>query len=305
MNIEIKKVRKTSGIEKANTRFALLIILPAFILAGIILYYPILNSILMAFQNVFFGRGKFEWIGFENFKAIFERSDFIKTFSWTLAFGVISTLLLLIIGMYFAVLLNRKMPGRNFIRGLLLVPWAIPVFVNSFLWLWLLDTQFGFFNYILMALHIIKEPLNWIGQTAFARLAIVMAYVWRVFPFNMIVYLAAFQTIDPVLYEAAEMDGAGKFKQFLHITLPQVRNIIIFTALLNFIWSFQEFTTIWIMTKGGPVGSTNTLITRIYNLAFQNRNFGAAAANGSLWIVFLIIFSIIYLRVLFFREEKE
>ena len=305
MNTENKKITKASGIQKGNTRFALLIILPALIIAGVILYYPILNSISMAFQKVYFGRGKFDWIGFENFKAIFARTDFIKSFTWTLVFGVISTLLLLIAGMYFAILLNRKMPGRNIIRGLLLAPWAIPVFVNSFLWLWLLDTQFGFINYILMVLHIIKEPLNWIGQTAFARMAVVMAYVWRVFPFNMIVYLAAFQTIDPVLYEAAEMDGAGKLRQFLHITIPQIKNIVIFTALLNFIWSFQEFTTIWIMTKGGPVSATDTLITRIYNLAFQNRDFGAAAANGALWIIFLMIFSILYLRVLFFREEKE
>ncbi|MCL4385124.1 MAG: sugar ABC transporter permease [Cyanobacteria bacterium] len=299
------KIKKATGIEKGNTRFALLIIIPAFIIAGVILYYPIFNSVSMAFQKVYFGRGKFDWIGLANFKAIFERNDFIKTFGWTLIFGVISTLLLLLVGMYFAMLLNRKMPGRNIIRGLLLIPWAIPVFVNSFLWLWLLDTQFGFINYILMTLHIIKEPLNWIGQTNYARIAIIMAYVWRVFPFNMIVYLAAFQTIDPVLYEAAEIDGAGKFNRFLYITIPQVKNIVIFTALLNFIWSFQEFTTIWIMTKGGPVGATDTLITRIYNLAFQNREFGIAAANGALWIIFLIIFSIIYLRLLFFREEKE
>lgn len=300
----MKETKKISGIERENTRFALLIILPSFIIAGVILYYPIFNSVLMSFQKVQFGRGTFEWIGLLNFKEIFAKTDFLKSFSWTLVFGVISTVLLLIVGMYFAILLNRKMPGRNFLRGLLLVPWAIPVFVNSFLWLWLLDVQFGFFNYILMVLKIIKEPIHWTGHALFARASVIMAYTWRVFPFNMIVYLAAFQTIDPVLYEAAEIDGAGKFKQFIHITIPQMKNILIFTGLLNFIWSFQEFTTIWIMTKGGPVGSTDTLITRIYNLGFQNRSFGPAAANGVLWIIFLMIFSIVYLRTLFFKENK-
>lgn len=303
--IKAKSVKRISGIERGNTRFALFIILPAFIIAGVVLYYPIFNSILMSFQNVHFGKGTFEWVGFANFREIFTNPQFIKSFTWTLVFGVISTLLLLIIGMYFAILLNRKMPGRNFLRGLLLIPWAIPVFVNSFLWLWLLDVQFGFFNYILMLLKIIEEPIHWTGHALYARISVIMAYVWRVFPFNMIVYLAAFQTIDPVLYEAAEIDGAGKIKQFLHVTIPQIKNILIFTGLLNFIWSFQEFTTIWIMTKGGPVSSTDTLITRIYNLGFQNRSFGPAAANGVLWIIFLILFSIVYLRTLFFKEEKE
>lgn len=293
------------NLQKQNIRFAVYIILPALIIVCIFMYYPMFNSIIMGFQEVYFGKGEHEWVGFANLLKIFQNPDFMDSFWWSLGFGAISTILVLIVGMYFAILINRKMPGRNIFRGLLLLPWAIPWFINAYLWLWLLDTQFGLFNYILQSIHIIDKPINWTGSGETARVAVIMAYIYRVFPFNMIVYLAGFQTIDPVYYEAAEIDGAGKFRQFLHITLLQLRPIIIFTALLNFIWSFQEFETIWIITKGGPVRATSTLLIRIYNLAFQNRDFSMAAANGVLWVIFLIIFSIIYLRYLFFREETR
>jgi multiple sugar transport system permease protein len=291
------------SLRKRNITFALLIISPAFIIASVILYFPILNSMLMAFKKVYFGTGKFKWIALKNFAVVLESKEFFRSFWWTLFYGISSTLLLLIIGMYFAILLNRKMPGRNVIRGLLIMPWAIPVFVNAFLWLWLLNVQYGLINYILISLKILKEPLHWTGGRFIAKISVLMAYIWRVFPFNMIVYLAAFQTIDPMYYEAAEIDGANKVKQFIHVTIPQVKNIVTFTALLNFIWAFQEFTTIWIMTKGGPAGATNTLMTQVYTLSFLQRNFGEAAATGVLWIVFLIAFAIFYLRVLFFRRE--
>lgn len=296
-------MKKSSGLYRKNTSFALKIIMPALLIVSLFMYYPIFNSILMAFQKVYFGKGEFDWVGLKNFINIFKDFYFYRSFTWTLIFGVISSILLLIVGMYFAILLNRNIYLKNVLRGILLIPWAIPWFINAFLWLWLLDVQFGLINYILLILKIIKEPVNWFSSPNTARAAILMAYVYRVFPFNALVYLASFQTIDKQLYEAAEVDGAGKFKQFIFITIPLIRNIIVFTALLNFIWTFQEFETMWIMTRGGPVGATSTLLVRIYDLGFQNRDFGAAAANGVLWVIFLFFFSIIYLRVLFFRGD--
>lgn len=306
LNIRDPVKDKKLSLQKQNTRFAVFITLPGLIIVGVFLYYPIFNAILMGFQNVYFGKGEYDWVGFKNFIRIFEKPHyFLDSFWWTLSFGAISTILLFIIGMYFALLINRDMPGRNIFRGILLLPWAIPWFINAYLWLWLFDVQFGLINYILKSLDIIDKPINWIGGVLTAKIAVIIAYLYRVFPFNMLVYLAGFQTIDPVYYEAAEIDGASKIRQFLHITLPQLRGLIIFTALLNFIWSFQEFETIWIMTKGGPIGTTSTLLIKIYTLAFQDRQFSAAAAYGILWIIFLIIFSIIYLRVLLFRGETK
>ncbi len=293
---------QTYSLRSQNIRFALLIISPAFILAGVALYYPIFNSAVMSLQRVYFGSGKFEWVGLANFRAAVRTSVFIKSFTWTLLYGVLSTVLLFIVGMYFALLLNRKMPGTNLIRGLLLMPWSIPVFVNAFLWLWLLNVQYGFINYILVSLHILPQPVHWTGGTIVAKASVLVAYIWRVFPFNMIVYLAAFQTIDPMYYEVADIEGANKIQQFF-LTLVMLRNILTFTALLNFIWAFQEFTTIWIMTRGGPAGATNTLMTQVYTRSFMERNFGEAAAMGALWVIFLVIFSVFYIRFLLAREE--
>lgn len=302
--MSVKTGSKVYSLRKKSMTFALLIVSPAFILASVILYYPIINAILMSFRKVYFGTGKFKWVGLKNFVVVLQGGEFLQSFWWTLVYGAGSTLLLLIIGMYFAILLNRKMPGKNLIRGLLLMPWAIPVFVNAFLWLWLLNIQYGLINYILMLLKIIKGPLHWTGGRYISKFSVLIAYIWRVFPFNMIVYLAAFQTIDPMYYEAAEIDGANKAMQFIHVTVPQIKNIVTFTALLNFIWAFQEFTTIWIITRGGPAGATNTLMTQVYTLSFSQRNFGNAAATGVLWIIFLIAFAIFYLRILFFRKES-
>jgi len=276
------------SIRKQNLLFVLQIIAPAFLLAFIILYYPIINSIMISIQNRHLGKVEYKWAGLENFIEVFSSGKFLYSFWWTIVFGVLSSILLFIVGMYFALLLNRKMKGTNVIRGILLMPWAIPVFVNAFLWLWLLNVQFGLINYILVTLKVLKEPIHWTGGSFIAKVSVIMAFVWRAFPFNMIVYLAAFQTIDPVYYEASEIDGAGKFKQFIYITLPSIRNIIIFTMLLNFIWSFQEFTTIWILTRGGPAEATNTLITRVFMISFLQRDFGIAAANGVIWIIFLM-----------------
>ncbi len=289
----------TDRLQAQKVKFALLIIAPAFLLASVILYYPIVNSMIMAFKKVYFGMGKSKWVGLTNFKTVLLNGTFLKSFIWTLVFSVVSVLLLFIVGMYFALLLNRKMIGRNVIRGLLLIPWAIPWFVSAFLWLWLLNVQYGLINHILIVFNIIDEPVHWTGGNLVAKVSVTVAYIWRVFPFNMIVYLAGFQTIDPYLYEAAGMDGAGKIKQFLYVTFPGIRNIIVFTALLNFIWAFQEFTTIWLMTRGGPADATNTLMTRVYTLSFIQRNFGEAAAFGVLWILFLVIFAVCYLRMLF------
>jgi len=302
----VKRERVTSAtynLRSKNVRFALLIIAPAFLLAGVILYYPIVNSALMAFQSVAFGSGKFTWIGMRNFHTAFKGEVFLKAFVWTLVYGVLATALLFIIGMYFALLLNRGMPGTNLIRGLLLMPWSIPVFVNAFLWLWLLNVQYGLVNYILVTLKVLPGPVHWTGGTIVAKASVLVAYLWRVFPFNMIVYLAAFQTIDPMYYEVADIEGANRIQQFFRITVSMLRNIITFTALLNFIWAFQEFTTIWIMTRGGPAGATNTLMTQVYTRSFMERNFGEAAAMGLLWIAFLVVFSVFYVRFLFTREE--
>jgi multiple sugar transport system permease protein len=293
---------QTYDLRAQNIRFALLIIAPAFVIAGAALYYPIFNSVLMSTQRVYFGSNRFDWVGLTNFRAALRGSVFLKSFVWTLLYGVLSVVLLFTVGMYFALLLNRGMPGSNVIRGLLLMPWSIPVFVNAFLWLWLLNVQYGFVNYILVTLRILREPIHWTGGTVVAKASVLVAYVWRVFPFNMIVYLAAFQTVDPMYYEVAEMEGAGKVQRFF-LTIAMLRNIITFTALLNFIWAFQEFTTIWIMTRGGPAGATNTLMTQVYTRSFMERNFGEAAAMGTLWVVFLVVFSVFYIRFLLTREE--
>jgi len=279
--------------------FAYFLIVPALLVVLIINVYPLLNSIFLSFRfyNLTMPLAT-RWVGLLNHFRIFSMTFFQDSFYVTLLFSFFSVFCLFLLGIYFALLLNRQIWGIGILRGLLMIPWAVPTFVNAFLWLWMIDVQFGIINFGLRSLYIIDQFKNWLGDPYLAMLAVLLAYVWRVFPFNVVVYLAQLQSIDHSYYEAAEMDGAGWLKSFIKITLPMLKNTIVVTGLLNLIWAFQEFTTIWIITRGGPVNATNVLSVFIYRYAFESYDFGMASTAGVWWMAFLLIFSIISFKKL-------
>lgn len=302
MNGIYRKSRISLNIK--NTYTAMLFIFPAFVVTAIICFYPLINGVLLSFKDYFFGKGTWNWVGFENYLKIFSNNEVFSSFGFTIFYCSAATFLLFIIGMFIALLLNRKMTGMNIIKGLLILPWAIPVFVNGFLWTWLFHVQFGLINFFLLKLHFIEENLNWVGSYTLAKIAVLIPYLWRAVPFNMLNYLAAFQTIDEDLYEAADIDGANNIQKFFFITLPSIKNIIIIIAILNFVWTFQEFTTIWIITKGGPGTATDVAAIDIYRAAFSARDFGKASAIGVVWVIFIILLVAIILKT-FLKQDNS
>ena len=160
------------------------------------------------------------------------------------------------------------------------------------------NQQYGMFNYILNSLGIIPNFIAWIGDPQTALFSVILANIWKGFPFHMIVLLAALQTIPTDIVEAAVIDGATALQRFRYITLPYLRYIIMIDLLISIIWTFQSFTTIWTMTEGGPITATTTLAISIYRTAIQAFDMGMGAAIGTIWLVVMLIFSVVFVRVI-------
>jgi multiple sugar transport system permease protein len=184
------------------------------------------------------------------------------------------------------------------------MPWVVPSVATSFLWVYIFDANYGPLNGLLVRMHLVKQGVTWLGQPDTAMISIVIARAWTAFPWLMVIFLAALQTVPADLYEAAEVDGAGRWRRFRTITLPWLRPVIYIALLLEIAWNFQHLDTMYIITSGGPARSTTTFSLDVYQQAFSAYDIGNAAATGVLWMAVLSVFLILYLRVLDRRADE-
>ena len=219
-----------------------LMLLPSVLLILVLILYPTVNTIYQSFfeirtQTAALGP---KFVGFRNYVKAFQDEHFWDTLWWTLAFTAVSVALELIIGMGLALLMNRKIPGQGLIRTAVLIPWGIPTVVSGIIW-----TQFfaqnGIVNSTLAAFNLIKEPLSWLGNEWLAKLSILIADVWKNTPYMSLLLLSGLLTISRDYYEAAEIDGAGKFRQFTHITLPLIKATMSVTVLFRIISAMRVY----------------------------------------------------------------
>jgi multiple sugar transport system permease protein len=279
----------------SNTAFGLMLVLPAVALFALIILYPLITSMGMAFYDKSLVFPEETYVGLKNIQRILSR-DALPLLSRTLVFTFGATLLPLVIGFALALLLNVPMKIRGFLRGAFLLPWLIPSVVVSFLWMWLFDGNYGILNGILRQAGLISANINFLGDTNFAMIAVIIAKAWNTFPWIGVLLLAALQTIPAELYEAAALDGASVFQRFRHITVPQVRGVLGVAFLLSFIWNFQHFETIYVMTNGGPAKATTTFAVAVYDMAFKAYDLGKAGAIGLVWMALLSVIVVVYLR---------
>ena len=282
----------------SNTGFSLLLLLPAFLVLSFTVLYPLLRGIFLSFTSfslVNLGAG-IQWTGLDNFMTLLSSPAYREVWLTTLLFVLASVGGQFLLGFLTAIVLNQNLAQRSLLRGLFLIPWIVPTVVASLLFKWIYNQQYGVLNYVLQSVSLIPEFKAWIGDPNLALMSVILATIWKGFPFHMIVLLAALQTIPSESIEAAIIDGAGVFGRFRYVTLPHLRYIITIDLLISIIWTFQAFTMIWTMTEGGPVTSTTTLAISIYRTAFQAFDMGLGAAIGALWLVFMIIFSVLFVR---------
>lgn len=236
----------------------------------------------------------------ENFARVFDGSEFWGVLWVTLFYTVFGTIGALVMGLFAALLLNKSFRGQGIIRGLYLFPYVAPVIAVAFTWVTLFDPFSGSANALLVQMGISSEPINFFGERPLALIMVTVFEIWRYFPLSFLFILARMQSIDSSMYEAADMDGASPFQKFWLLSIPQLLGILSVLFLLRFIWTFNKFDDIFLLT-GGNAG-TRTLTVNVYEQAFAISNIGAGAAVAVVILICLIAFSFVFFRFIS-REE--
>ncbi len=236
----------------------------------------------------------------ENYARVFDGDEFWGVLWVTLFYTVFGTIGALLMGLFAALLLNKSFRGQGFIRGLYLFPYVAPVIAVAFTWVTLFDPFSGSANALLVQMGLSSEPINFFGERPLALIMVTVFEIWRYFPLSFLFILARMQSIDSSMYEAADMDGASPFQKFWLLSIPQLLGILSVLFLLRFIWTFNKFDDIFLLT-GGNAG-TRTLTVNVYEQAFAISNIGAGAAVAVVILMCLIAFSFVFFRFIS-REE--
>jgi multiple sugar transport system permease protein len=282
--------------------FAWCLIAPALIFIALIVAWPLAETVRLSFTNA--DMGGEEWVGLANYEKLMASAKFYEIIGRTFFWMVLSVGLKLIFGLIGATLLNAAVPGRGLFRVLIMPPWVIPIAIGCIGWLWLYNGYFGLISGVAMRTGLIDGPYEILAYKTSAFYAAILTDVWVGTPMVSLFFLAAMQGVNRDLYEAAWVDGAGRWYRFRRITIPQIMPVIVSMALLSAIWTFNSFEIIWILTQGGPRGGTTTLIIDTYKTAIGNFKFGEGAARAVVIVVLLGVFSLVYLRVLSWVNKK-
>ena len=280
----------------AQTYIAYALIAPAALYIILIVAWPLLETIRLSFTNSSLA-GE-DYVGFENYQKMLSSKKFNGIVTRTFVWMFFSVSLKLIIGLIGAVLLNANLKGRSIFRVLVMPPWVVPIAIGMLGWLWLYNGYFGIIAGVGMRTGILDGPFGFLAYKQSAFISTIIADVWVGTPMVTVFFLAAMQGVPRDLYEAAYCDGASRWDRFFKITLPQITPVIITMSLLSAIWTFNSFEIIWILTEGGPRGSTTTLIIDTYKQALGNYKFGRGAARAVVVMILLTLFAGFYLALL-------
>lgn len=282
--------------------------LPATLFLLVFIAYPIAFNFRISFQDlkaINLLQGDAPWVGWQNYRAIFNNPLFLQAVRQTLVFTLFSVVFQLGLGLALAVFYNRPFPGSRAMRGLYLIAWTIPVVVVGIVFRWLFDGQVGVVNWLLKTLGLIEQNIYWLADLNFALPAVIVINIWLGIPFNMALLLAGLQGIPEELYEAAEIDGASGWAKFKNVTLPLLRPALVATLLLGLIYTFKVFDVIWVTTQGGPFNATHVISTLAFQQIFGQFLFGTGAAMLNTLFVVLFVVSLLYLWNLRYEEANR
>ncbi|HIQ97976.1 MAG TPA: sugar ABC transporter permease [Candidatus Limivivens merdigallinarum] len=275
-----------------------LFLLPVLVVLLLLFGYPLINSLIMAFQNYkLTAPNDITFNGLENFAKLFDDQDMGMIIRNTVIYVVVSVLGQFLLGLTLAMALNKPFRGRSLYQSVVFLPWAFSGFVIGLIYRWSFNGEYGIVNNLLMNLGIIDDKIAWLGTPGFSLAVVIIAMIWMGIPFFAIMILAALQSIPEDVYEAAEMDGCGVVRRFFSITLPYIKPTLISTVLLRTIWIFNSFDLVVVITDGGPANSSQTLPAYMYSSAFSSYDFGFAAAIGVVLMVVLGLYALIFLKI--------
>lgn len=291
----MNKLTASGATLRAVTPYGFL--LPALLVTALVILFPVLQTAWYSLHEyVLYDPDNFRFVGLRNFAAALSDEVFwialANSAIWVT--GIVSLQLLL--GLGAALLLNQSFWWRGLARALVIIPWALPSVIIGLMWTWIYDFNLGVFNDILLRLGLISAPHPWLAQPSTALACIMLALVWQGFPFFTVTILAGLQTVPHELYEAAEIDGASAWRQFVHVTLPSIAGIVATAVLLRIIWVANSLDVILVMTGGGPGYATHTLPLYAFLRAYTGMEFGYAASLSLMLTAILLGIVWLYVR---------
>jgi len=286
-------------VEIWNRRGDYMYVLPALIVMGVVIIYPLVKVLWLSFHYTSPYGGAEKFVGLDNYKEAVQDEHFPIVIKNTIIWTAASTLLALFLGLAAAILLSRPIRFRGFFRSVLFIPYVIGQVTAAFVWKWIFHADFGVISGLLVQMGIINKPIKFIDSTSLVLPSLIAVNVWKEFPFAMIMLLAGLQAIPEQLYNAAKIDGAGRWRRFTDVTVPQLMPVITVASILLIIANVNAFTIVWVLTGGGPAYRSQIFITHVYSQAFVGSpHFELASALGVMIFFALMIFAIFYVRLL-------
>lgn len=276
---------------------------PVMILMSLLLFLPIILVIGYSFYDNVLITPESNWVGLENYKYVLSDKVFLTSIKNTVVFVVFNVVFHLLIGMTLALMVNVKCFGRKIKAGfrvIYMLPWMFNATVIAILWKLLLNPN-GVVNYLLMNFNLVSGPVEWLSERSIVFWVLTFINIWAGYPFYMISILAGLQGISSDLYEAGQIDGASAVQRFFYITLPQLKPILISIAMLDFIWTTQNFSLIWLLTAGGPSHATEMMSTYVYKTAFTSYQYSRASAAAVIILLACVVLAIFYVK----NQTKE
>jgi multiple sugar transport system permease protein len=271
---------------------------PALLVMVLVIGYPLVYTVDLSFYDTPPSSPNWYFAGADNYVQILSDRTFWAITLNTAYWAVGSTVLAFAVGFGAALVVNREFIGRGLVRGILLVPYVVSYVAAAYVWRWLYHSDYGLISGTLYDLYLIDSPINFLDSISNVMPALIIANVWKEFPFAMIMMLAGLQTLPEQLLKAARVDGANTWQRFRHVTVPHLKSVILVTSILLFVANLNSFVLVWIMTGGGPAGASQIWITQVYTLAFQALQYGRASAYSVILFIVMLAFGYFYVKVL-------
>ncbi|HTS20547.1 MAG TPA: sugar ABC transporter permease [Casimicrobiaceae bacterium] len=265
----------------------LLFMLPAGILLVVFLTYPLGLGTWLGFTDAKIGRSG-QWVGIENFEFLWGDAVTRLALFNTIFYTAVASVIKFALGLWLALLLNKRLPFKAFFRAIVLLPFIVPTALSALAFWWIYDAQFSVISWALTRMGLIHKYIDFLGDPWNARFSTIAANVWRGVPFVAITLLAGLQTISPSYYEAASLDGASSWQQFRYVTLPLLTPIIAVVMTFSVLFTFTDFQLIYVITRGGPLNATHLMATLSFQRAIPGGNLGEGAAIATAMVPFLL-----------------
>ena len=283
--------------KESTSQLAFQLILPSLLCLLAVNIYPPLHGLWLSFQAQGIFDKSYHFVGLDNYRLILQDLVFWVALRNTMVFTIGTVAGSYLVGLIMAILLNQKMRGRGVFRALILLPWVMPTVVIAYTWSWMFHDLFGIINVTLHQLGLIQKPILWLADQRMVMGSLVAVNVWKAYPYMMVVLLAGLQSIPKDVYEAAAIDGASGWKQFTAITYPLFRPLTQVCTLYMFIWTFNYFDLVYLMTGGGPGYASHVLATYSYEKAFGASDYGLATSSSVIMLIMLAVMMAVYLRI--------